>query len=157
MDYPFLRKRTSVLHARLSAFPNHVSISMEDGTEMKIVPQGELEYGRIKSEGKLLEFIPILTMPDGQPYALPPVVYRVENWILGYNDYHSQGMPVNYYPQMDTYLHGTNSSLAVRMSFVIRIMEDSSDAPVNAIASIDAESVKDIVSVIKNAMKRDEE
>lgn len=118
---------------------------------MKLVPEGELEYGRIKSEGKLLEIIPWLTL-NGQPFMLPPVVYRVENWLLGFRDEHYIGGPQTYQFPARLTISGSNARDTTDLSFILRVMEDG-DAPINAIATIDAESVRDIVSAIKDTLK----
>lgn len=118
------------------------------GVGVKKVPEGELKYGRIKSEGKIVEVTPFLETMSGQPYMLPPVLYRVENWLLGYEDYDVVARPQTYMPQFQSMLNG-NRNDAVRLSFMVRVLEDGSEGPEEVRGMIDPESVKAIVDAFR--------
>lgn len=118
---------------------------------MKLVNEGDLDYGRIKSEGKILEVTPLLYAPDGILTALPPIWYLCPNWLLGYMDHHVQQFP---YTMHDTYrqsIPGTNTSAAVQIGFMSRILEHSPDmVPVTGVLT--QEWVGVLASAIKEAM-----
>lgn len=83
---------------------------------------------RIKSEGKLIEVMPIIEDPYGQPFMLPPAVWEVENWLVGYKDEHTVGMPITFYHPEKLQIPGSNGSAPCRLSFMTRMMERSPDS-----------------------------
>lgn len=118
---------------------------------MKLVPEGVLKYGRIKSEGKMLEVIPILEDASGQPYMLPPAVWHVENWVLGFENSHSLSTPMSFWPNQRSVIPGTSALSGVRFSFMVRILEDG-EMPQGVVAGhIDAEAVKELLQAIRIA------
>jgi hypothetical protein len=106
-----------------------------------------------RSEGKLLEIIPIITDTWGQPMMLPPVVYNVDNWLMGYVDEHVVAMPYTVWFNEKVTLPGTGANSA-QLSFLVRVMERSPDALTNATGvQVDMEAVAAIVNAIKTASK----
>lgn len=116
---------------------------------MKLVPEGELEYGRVRSEGKLLEIIPSIEDGSGQPMILPGAVWPVDNWILGFEDYHYLSSPIQFFNNMRTMIPGTRSAANHRMTFLVRILE--AGAQPSPASTIDADAVKELVQAIRIA------
>lgn len=108
----------------------------------------------IKSEGKILEFIPIIEDNNGQPYALPPVQYHVDNELLGFKEYHALSYPTTYYNQNRVYINGSNGSSPVGLTMLIRVLEDGTEGP-EVRGSVDVETVREIVNAIKESWKSD--
>jgi hypothetical protein len=121
---------------------------------MKLVPEGELTYGRVKSEGKCLEVIPVIEDASGQPMILPPVIWHVENWTLGFEDWHTLSSPVTIYPQFQVNIPGSNSTFGHRLSFLIRVLEDGKMPAGIPVGHVDAEAVNALIQAVKDA--RDE-
>lgn len=118
---------------------------------MKLVPEGELTYGTVKSEGKLLQVIPLIDT-GGNQLMLPPVVYRVPNFLLGFKDWHTM-TPMAFYPQSWMQIPGTNSAIGNRLGFMVQIMEDSPDCGVT-VATVDADAVMALLDAIRDATEK---
>ena len=119
---------------------------------MKLDPSKRNEPGGpLVSEGKTLEIFPIITDAWGQPYALPPVIWKCPNWLLGFRDNHTVSFPITFHPNDRIYIPGTIASESVQLSFMVRLMEDSPDsAPVSG-SVIDAETVSALVDAFRKA------
>jgi hypothetical protein len=121
---------------------------------VKLVPEGELKYGRFKSEGKMFEVTPIIEDASGQPMMLPPAVWHVENWVLGYEDWHSAHMPMTFMGQDRQYVPGSQSNSSARFYFMVRILEDGKLPHGVPVHHIDAEAVAMLIQAVKDAEKR---
>lgn len=108
---------------------------------------------RVISEGKLLEIIPIIMDPGGQPMMLPPVVYQVPNFMLGYMDHHACAWPYQFHMNERIYIPGSRSSSQHALSFQVRIMEDQPGSVPATVATVDAAAVKLLMDAIIEANK----
>lgn len=117
-----------------------------------------MQFGRtwdeFKSDGKTLELIPIITMPGGETFMLPPVRWDVPNELLGFMDSHPVGTPnMVEYMQNQTYIQGSNAAYGSRLSFIIRILEYSPGSEPHAAPAIDMNTVRALLKGIKAAVK----
>lgn len=119
---------------------------------MKILDDEFAPEGRVRSEGKLLEIMPVITDATGQPYILPPVVYRLPNELLGFREWHTLGSPLTYWGNQRTPINGSSASMPHDVSFYIRVLEDSPSTGVQ-VAVIDEAAVAQLLEVIKEARK----
>ena len=102
----------------------------------------------VQSVGKLLEVIPIVETAMGQPFMLPPVIWPVQNWLMGYRDDHPISTPITFWTQERLYVPGSSSSNNHRITFMVRVMEDSEQPSKGVIRS---EDVGQIIDAIKKA------
>lgn len=107
---------------------------------------------KVTSDGKLLEVMPWIMGPHGEPYMLPPVVYAVPNWLLGFTDDHYIGSPINLYIPYRMDIPGSNSSASHRLSFQVRVLEQWEGAGVET-ATVDVEAVTALIEAIKAAQQ----
>jgi hypothetical protein len=119
---------------------------------MKLVPEDELKHGRVKSEGKLLEVIPIVTDATGQPMMLPPLIWQVPNFVLGYEDWHPISMPVSFYMNDRLHIPGSNASQTHTLTFLVRMMEDSAIGAM--VAHVDTEAVAALIQAVRESVNR---
>lgn len=119
---------------------------------MKLVEkyQGR-QHPTLLSEGKLLEVTPVLLDVQGQPRILPPVIWPVDNYLLGYLDEHIVGQPFTHYGQnfSQVAIPGSMSNQVTRLSFIIRVLEAGAVPTPGTV--IDPESVREIVAAIKDS------
>jgi hypothetical protein len=101
------------------------------------------------SEGKLLEICPIIVSASGQPFMLPPVTYKVDNWLLGYSDEHVAAMPYGLYGNERMTIPGSSASNSSMLQFLARVLEDHPASEPAMGARIDADAVREIVAAIK--------
>lgn len=118
---------------------------------MKLVTEGEPPVDQAKSEGKCLEVIPLIEDASGQPMMLPPAVWHVENWVLGFLDYHSLPSPMQFWHHVKTTIPGSNSANAHRLTFLVRILEDGQMPNGIPVGHIDAEAVKALIEAMRIA------
>lgn len=112
------------------------------------------EYdANMTSEGKLLEILPLIEL-NNQPFMLPPTVYHVPNWLLGYFDWHAIGNVQTVYVPAKVAIQGSLSGTFCILSLVIRIIEASPSMNVHA-ADISLEAVQAIVDAIRPANRSD--
>lgn len=104
--------------------------------------------GMATSEGKLLEIIPVITDPYGQPFTLPPVVYHVPNELMGYYDDRPMAMPQQFFMGERISIQGSNAALNVRVTFLVRLLEASPSAGID-VATVDIDAVKALIDAIK--------
>jgi len=83
---------------------------------------------RIRSEGKLLEVMPIIYTADGSMMTLPPVVWTVPNWLLGMSEEYISGNPNPLWFNQRLELTGSNTAWNHQLSFFVRVMEYSPDS-----------------------------
>lgn len=103
----------------------------------------------VKSEGKLIEIIPYLTDAGGTPWMLPPVIWEVDNWLVGFADDHPMHMPFTVYLTERIRLPGSNLMRTHDLSFLVRLMERSPDsAPISG-SQIDIDAARAIIEAIK--------
>lgn len=104
---------------------------------------------RIVSEGKYLEVTPLLVDEVGQPRMLPPVIWPVENWMLGYaNDHALAGPWVNYVPYR-VQIPGSSANRYTQLEFLVRVLE-SGEQPRPAMA-LTEETMREFVAALKSA------
>ena len=119
---------------------------------MKQVEPGTLEYGTTQSEGKILEITPVLYMPDGTLTALPPVQYHVPNWLLGYEDYHSQNYPYNMLLNgMREQIPGTKNHWGVQLGMMARILEAHPGMVLDTIPTVPENWVEMFAQTVRTA------
>jgi hypothetical protein len=119
---------------------------------MKLESTDDFGGKRVVSEGKLLEVMPIITDAAGQPMMLPPIVYRVPNWFIGYKDDHTISMPYQIYLQERATIPGSVSSAPHQISFLVRIMEDDPSSTPQVVASVDTEAVVGLIEAIRHSI-----
>jgi hypothetical protein len=101
------------------------------------------------SEGKLLEICPIIVSASGQPFMLPPVTYKVDNWLLGYRDEHVASMPYTLYGSERMSIPGSSSAGPSMLQFLARVLEDHPASEPAMSARINADAVREIVAAIR--------
>lgn len=113
------------------------------------------EHGsRMMSEGKLLEILPYIIAEDGTPMMLPPIVYEVPNWLLGYKDYHVTGMPYTIHFNERQPIPGSNSAYGVQLSFSVRVLEHSPGMVSNDnVATVDIDAVVHLINALREKMR----
>lgn len=121
---------------------------------MKKVPAGEMEYGQIRSEGKILEITPLLYMGDGTLTALPPTAYVCPNWLLGFEDYQTQGYPYNLSPQYRDAIPGSNSRWNVQLGFMVRVYENNPGMVPNTLPTIPEDWAELFAQAVKTEIRR---
>lgn len=104
------------------------------------------------SEGKLLQILPFLDTASGTPFMLPPTIYQVPNWLLGFNDDHPIGRPQTLHIPSIVAINGSNSNNPAMLSFMATILEDSPSANVHP-ETVDRAWVDEIVNAIKEGRK----
>jgi hypothetical protein len=92
----------------------------------------KLENGKLYSEGKLFEVMPVILTAAGEPFMLPPTVYKVPNWLVGFEIDHPIGKPITFGPQSRLWIPGTNTSQNVAVEYWTRLLEDSDMGVVSA-------------------------
>lgn len=112
----------------------------------------QLDGRNLTSEGKLLEIIPIISDDNGVPYMLPPVIWHVPNWLAGYQDSHPIPTPTTMWMGHVLDIPGSNSARNHRLTFQVRILEDSPSSGIQA-ATVDASAVNALVEAIKNGLR----
>lgn len=122
---------------------------------MRILDRDENDglYGRIRSEGKKIEVIPIITDAAGQPMMLPPAVWDVESWILGMNKDYVQAGPYQFYMHEAVNLPGSQSNATHRLQFLVRILEGGANP--TGVSIIDATAVALLIDAVKAANAKD--
>jgi hypothetical protein len=118
---------------------------------MQLEEEGVLEYGRIRSEGKILEVMPMLQHTGGQSYMLPPAYWHVENWMLGFQDWHVIASPIAIWQNQQSLIPGTSSAGGAQLSFMLRILEDSELPKGAQPGQIDAAAVKALLEAVRQA------
>lgn len=108
-------------------------------------------YDDFKSEGKCIEVIPVIEDAGGQPMMLPPAIWHVENWVLGFIDEHPLSMPMQFFSNQKTTLPGSNSANSHRITFLVRILEDGEMPNGVPVGHIDAEAVKALIQAVRVA------
>jgi hypothetical protein len=103
----------------------------------------------VRSEGKLIEVVPVITDAGGSSMMLPPVIWEVDNWLVGFKDEHWVGMPNTFYPQWKIQLPGSNPSMSHSLSFLVRLLENSPDSTPHAGSRIDIEAAREIVDALR--------
>lgn len=83
----------------------------------------KIENKRLTSEGKTLEITPLLYSPDGTLMSLPPTIYRVPGWLLGFGSEHVVGYP-HVIMYNERHVIPSNPQRAPSLSFMIRIYEN---------------------------------
>lgn len=116
---------------------------------MKLVPEGELKYGRVRSEGKMLEVIPIIEDANGSPMMLPPAIWPVDNWLLGFEDHHMINTPMSFWQNVKTVIPGSSPNAPVRLTFLVRVLE-AGEQP-RAVGTIDADAVRELIQAVRIA------
>lgn len=106
----------------------------------------------IESEGKLLEIIPLIFSPVGEPLTLPPVVYRVPNWLLGFREDHYVGKPIAMYFGERANIPGSNASYSHQLTFFVRILEASPSSGIE-IATVDEKAVVGLIQALREQGK----
>jgi hypothetical protein len=122
---------------------------------MKKVPDGELRYGNIKSEGKILEIIPVLVSSNGNMSMLPPAYWHVENWILGFDDEHYMACPAVYWGSETIWINGSNAARPMGLRYMARVVEDGRLPVGSSVSHIDAEAMREMIKAIKGENQND--
>lgn len=119
---------------------------------------GELKYGVLQSEGKVLEITPLLYMMDGTMMALPPVQYHVPNWLLGFEDYHPQGMPYQMiFNGIRESIPGSNSRYNTQLGFMARILENQPGMVLDTIPTIPEDWAILFAQTVQTAIRENRE
>jgi len=122
---------------------------------MKLNDTPDAWGSRVISEGKILEIMPVIFTPIGEPLMLPPITYKVPNWFLGFRDNHYIGLPINL-GNGSTRMHipGTVSNESHRMEVWARILEDS-DVGIEQ-ATVTREAMEAFIAAFKDAQRGDD-
>lgn len=120
---------------------------------MKLIDKPDGTQERV-STGKLLEIIPVIEDPSGQPMMLPPAVWPVDGWVLGYTDaQHIVGTPWTCWFPGKAEIPGSRSAYGHRLSFVVRVMEDGEAPP--RMGTIDKAAAMEICEAIRTSWKKE--
>lgn len=104
------------------------------------------------SEGKIFEVIPVIVDAAGQPMMLPPALWRVENWVLGYQDTHGFSSPVNFFVPMYTEIPGSRvDGRSHKFYFLVRILEDGETPGGVPLGAIDVDAVRELMQALRGA------
>lgn len=83
------------------------------------------QHPELHSEGKILEVIPVILDQIGQPMMLPPALWRVEGWVLGFTEPRAiTGTPWTLHMPMRSAIPGSSSQHPHQLSFIVRVLED---------------------------------
>lgn len=121
-------------------------------TELIELPDGTLDF---KSHGKVIEIIPIIEVPDQTRHMLPPAVWHVPNWLVGFIPQHWLSSPYTILSHEQVVLPASNSARSSRLSWMLRLMEDHPAGTVDSvpIGAIDAVAVAELLDAIGEARK----
>lgn len=109
---------------------------------------GYMDYEEnMKSEGKLLEILMTIEL-NNQPFLLPPVIYQIPNWLLGFAEWHVLVAPQNIHVPSVIQVHGSGPSYCA-ITMVLRILEDSPSMGVQHRDVITLEAVQGIIDAFK--------
>jgi len=105
------------------------------------------------STGKLLEVIPIIEDRSGSPMMLPPALWPVEGWVLGFTDPRFiTGTPWTLCFPGKAEIPG-NSAWGHRLWFIVRVLEDGEAPP--RMGVIDKEAAMEICEAVRTMWKKE--
>lgn len=121
-------------------------------TELTERPDGMLE---LKSHGKVIEFIPIIEAPDMTRHMLPPALWHVPNWLVGFLPEHWLSGPYTIISHERVALPSSHSSRTAFLSWMVRMTEDYPAGTIEAVpvGAIDAAAVAELLDALRKAGK----
>lgn len=83
---------------------------------------------------------------------LPPVMWEVDNWLIGFADNHPLVMPCTLWSSERLRLPGTNSAMTHDLSFIVRLLENSPDSTPASGSRIDIEAGRAIIDALQKKL-----
>lgn len=115
---------------------------------MRVVPGDPKKSepkNRLVSEGKILEITPTIRDEIGVPWALPPVTYRIPNWLLAWPDNCPMNNAITLLPHSDIQVPAGRPGMDTRLSFTIVLRENNPEMIPQPV-TLDAESVERLLN-----------